>query len=257
MPNNLQPSILDHPAVSGRYLFPQPRKVHQPFIVPVDGAELACYQHIINPDALTLVHFHGNGEAVADYVPDVAEDFAALGLNCLLVEYRQYGGSTGDAKLVAMLGDGAAAVAAAGLVPEGVVAFGRSIGSLYAIELVNRLPQIAGLIIESGIADPGERFLTYADLSAAGIGEREVVEETKRHFNHKKKLAGYRGPLLIMHTENDGLIDISHAERNYAWAASPQKRLLRLPRGNHNSIMGLNRPDYFKAIAAFIKVAFP
>ena len=162
-------SILDHPAISGRYLFPQPRYVDDPFMVEVAGAELACYRRIIDPDTLTIVHFHGNGEALADYIPDMAEVFADLGLNSLFVEYREYGGSTGEARLVAMLGDGEAAIKAAGLAPDKAIVFGRSIGSLYAIELVHRQPAIAGLILESGIADPSERFLKYADLTAAGV----------------------------------------------------------------------------------------
>ena len=87
-------SILDHVAISGRYLFPQQRYVDDPFMVQVDGAELACYRKIIDPDSFTMVHFHGNGEAVADYVPDMADVFAGFGLNSLFVEYREYGGST-------------------------------------------------------------------------------------------------------------------------------------------------------------------
>ncbi len=138
-------------------------------MVQVDGAELACYRKIIDSDRLTLVHFHGNGEAVADYIPDMADAFAGIGLNSLFVEYREYGGSTGKSQLVAMLGDGEAAMKAAGLEPDKVIVFGRSIGSLYAIELVHRQPTIAGLILESGIADPSERFLTYTDFSAAGV----------------------------------------------------------------------------------------
>lgn len=247
-------SILDHPAISDCYLFPQPRCIDDPFIVPVTGAELACYRRIVNPANFTLVHFHGNGEAVADYVPWMADEFARLGLNSLFVEYRQYGDSTGKAQLVAMLGDGETVIAAAGIAPEKVIAFGRSIGSLYAIELVHRQPTIAGLILESGIADPSERFLAYADLSGAGITESDVIAEAKQNFNHELKLSGYHNPLLLMHTERDGLVEISHAERNYKWAASLQKQLLRFPFGDHNSIMGRNREEYFKALRGFVRM---
>ena len=232
-------SILDHPAISGRYLFPQPRRVDDPFTVEVSGAKLACYRHIIAPENYTLVHFHGNGEAVADYIPFMPDVFASFGLNSLFVEYREYGDSTGSARLVAMLCDGEAAIVAAGISPNKVIAFGRSIGSLYAIELVNRQPTLAGLILESGIADPSERFLESVDLAAAGTTRDEVLAECRRYFDHERKLAGYGNPLLVMHTEYDGLIDISHAERNYEWAASEQKRLLRFPFGNHNTIMGM------------------
>jgi alpha-beta hydrolase superfamily lysophospholipase len=245
-------SILDHPAISGRYLFPQSRHVDAAFMVNVVDADLACYRRIIDPDKLTLVHFHGNGEAVADYIPDMADVLAELGLNSLFVEYREYGGSTGQARLVAMLGDGDATIKAAGLAPEKVIAFGRSIGSLYAIELVRRQPAIAGLILESGIADPSERFLKYADLTAAGITKRDVVTEVARHFNHKNKLSEYKNPLLILHTEDDGLIDISHAERNYQWAGSSRKRLVRFPLGNHNTIFGINLKEYLAAVDHFV-----
>lgn len=246
-------SLLDNPAISGNYLFPQPRHVNDPFVVRTEDAELACYRHVIDPSNFTMVHFHGNGEAVADYVPDMVDVFTGMGLNSLFVEYQEYGGSTGKAGLVAMLGDGEAAIQAAEVAPEKVIAFGRSIGSLYAIELVHRQPTIAGLILESGIADPSERFLTYADLSSAGIAEDDVLAEAKRHFNHKSKLSGYRNPLLIMHTENDGLIDISHAERNYKWAGSSQKELLRFPRGNHNTILGTNWNEYVDAVGDFVQ----
>jgi len=254
MPDPVQ-SVLDSTAISGCYLFPQPRRVADPFVVEVPGAELACYRKVVDPDGLTVVHFHGNGEAVADYVPDMVDEFTRLGLNSLFVEYRQYGGSTGKAQLVAMLGDGEATLAAAEIPPERAIVFGRSIGSLYAIELAHRQPSIAGLIIESGIADSAERFLAYADLGAAGIDETEVFDDVERYFDHQKKLSGYSGPLLVMHTENDGLIDISHAERIYKWTAGSQKRLLRFRQGNHNTIMALNRDAYFKGVAFLARVA--
>jgi pimeloyl-ACP methyl ester carboxylesterase len=248
-----QNSILDQPAISGCYLFPQNRYVDDPFVVEVSGAELACYHHVIDPTLLTLVHFHGNGEVVADYIPWMADELEEIGLNSLFVEYRQYGRSTGKAQLVAMLGDGEAVLDAAGIAPEEAIAFGRSIGSLYAIELVHRQPKIAGLVLESGIADPSERFLAYADLSGTGITEADVVNEAKQKFNHKRKLSSYNYPLLVLHTENDGLVEMTHAERNFSWAASPQKRLVRFPFGDHNSIMGRNQTEYFAALREFVR----
>ncbi len=246
-------SILDHPAVSGHYLFPQSRIVNDPFMVDVDGAKLACYRRIVDPQNFTIFHFHGNGESVADYVPDMADVFEEIGLNSLFVEYREYGASTGYAHLVAMLGDGETAIKKAGIAPETAIVFGRSIGSLYAIELAHRQPTIAGLILESGIADPFERFLNNADLSQAEFTENELRAETKRHFNHKQKLSGYTKPLLTLHTENDGLIDISHAERNHKWAGSRQKRLVRFPKGNHNTIFGVNQNEYLDAVGSFVR----
>lgn len=249
-----QASILDHPAINGCYLFPQRRCVADPFLVPMPGAELACYRQISDPTRLTVVHFHGNGEAVADYVPWLVEQLSTLGLNSLFVEYRQYGGSTGKAQLAAMLGDGEAVLAAAGIAPERAVVFGRSLGSLYAIELAQRQPTIAGLVLESGIADPSERFLAYADLSDTDFTAAEVITAAHEQFHHQRKLAGYHNPLLVLHAEHDGLIDISHAERNYRWAASARKRLVRFPVGDHNSILERNQEAYWAALREFVKL---
>lgn len=246
-------SVLDTPAISGCYLFPQTRCVVDPFRVKIGLIELACYRRMVDADAFTMIHFHGNGEAVADYVPFMADVFTAMGLNSLFVEYRDYGGSTGEAQLVAMLGDGEAAMDAAEVAPEKAIVFGRSIGSLYAIELAHRQPSIAGLIIESGIADPLERFLAYADLETAGVDEADVQADVKRYFNHKKKLAGYTNPLLTLHCENDGLIDISHAERNHKWAGSRQKQLVRFPYGNHNTIFRANEIEYVDVVGRFVR----
>ena len=79
-------------------------------------------------------------------------------------------------------------------------------------------------------------------------GERCYTDKCaieKRNFapgqhgkTRKQKLAGYHNPLLVMHTEHDGLVDISHAERNYKWAASSQKRLLRFPLGTTIQLWG-------------------
>lgn len=112
--------------------------------------------------------------------------FTDSGLNSLFVEYREYGRSTGKAQLVAMLGDGEAAMKAAGIPAEKAIVFGRSIGSLYAIELAYRQPTIAGLILESGIADPSERFLTYADLESAGLHKADVLAAAEQHFSHQR-----------------------------------------------------------------------
>ncbi|MBI2481073.1 MAG: alpha/beta hydrolase, partial [Planctomycetia bacterium] len=91
--------------------------------------------------------------------------------------------------------------------------------------------------------------------AAAGIDEGQVLAEVKQFFNHKQKLSDYSGPLLVMHTENDGLIDISHAERIYKWTGGSQKRLLRFRQGNHNSIMAYNYDEYFKSVALLARAA--
>jgi hypothetical protein len=121
-------SLLDHPVLAGRLFFPRRSALSDPFwVTATDGtSQLACFRTTPHPGAPTVIHFHGNGEVVSDYVPDMAEELAKLGVNVLFAEYRGYGASTGaQPALGAMLDDAAAIVAASGERSENVILFGR------------------------------------------------------------------------------------------------------------------------------------
>ena len=98
-------SILNHPLISERYFFPREETFTDPFWIDCGDARLACHYHEVDPQALTIVHFHGNGEVVADYVDFLPPIFARFGCNCLLVEFRGYGMSTGHPELGRILDD--------------------------------------------------------------------------------------------------------------------------------------------------------
>lgn len=240
--------ILDHPLINQRYFFPRRDAPPDPFVVDCGEVRLACYRAERYPGAKTLLYFHGNGETVADYVPDLVELFLSLGVNVFLAEYRGYGASTGAPSLVRMLDDAEHLYQALGLPEERIIVFGRSVGSIYAIELAGRHPRLGGLILESGIADPLERLLLRVGPDELGATIDELRAEARRCLDHEEKLGRYRGPLLVLHAAHDTLVDPSHAERNFAWAASAQKTLRLLPHGDHNSILRANLGAYLAAL---------
>ena len=125
--------FLDHPILTGRYFYPWPNRFEEPFFVEGNGFRLGCRYRRVHDDAPTIIHFHGNGETVADYLGEFEERIAGLGANLLLAEYRGYGMSSGVPALAAMLDDVELIVRACGLPPERVIFFGRSLGSLYAL----------------------------------------------------------------------------------------------------------------------------
>ena len=55
-----------------------------------------------------------------------------------------------------------------------------------------------------------------------------------------------------MHTRCDGLIDVSHAERLAAWAGGPVTLKI-FERGDHNSILEVNRREYYEVIVQFME----
>lgn len=243
--------LLNHRLISERYFFPRQGTLREPFWVDCDDARLACSYHEIDPAARTLVHFHGNGEIVDDWRGDFVSLIAQLGCNCLLAELRGYGGSTGQPQLGKMLQDVVPTIAALGKPASELIFFGRSVGSIFAIEAASRFPEAAGLVLESGIADVLERLLLRVHPQELGVTAQELAAVVDQKLNHQQKLAAFKGPLLVMHTEHDGLVDVNHGQRLYDWASGP-KTLKIFPQGDHNDIMFVNAREYFGLLEKFI-----
>ena len=89
------------------------------------------------------------------------------------------------------------------------------------------------------------------DAREIGVSVVEFETEVKHKLDHQAKMMGFPGPVLVMHTRNDGLVDVSHGQRLYDWA-SGKKTLKIFPQGNHNDIMYVNAREYFAALATFI-----
>jgi len=246
------PSILDHPLISERYFFPRREALRDPFMVDSGGVQLGCHHYAPHPDAKTIVYFHGNGEVVADCVEFFAEPFAQLGLNSFFAEFRGYGMSTGMPALAAMLADVPRIIHALDLPEEKLIIFGRSLGSIYALHATSHFPNVAGLVIESGVADPLERLLLRVAPEELGVTERDLLSEVDALLNHRNLLERFTRPALFMHTRHDGLIDVSHAERMHRWAGGP-KKLVVFERGDHNMIFTANLEAYINSLQEFVR----
>ena len=176
-------TLLDHPVVSSRYFFPRKVQFPEPYwVTAADGSRLACYHHTVDPDAKTVVHFHGNGEVVADYLIDFVGWITHAGYNLLLAEYRGYGMSEGQPVLAGMLEDAVACIESLQIPDEKIVLFGRSLGSLYVLHGVYQHPQIGGLIIESGVSDLSERFFERVAAEELGASRSDIVDEIQKTF---------------------------------------------------------------------------
>lgn len=247
--------ILDHPIVNEYLFFPRSTTVEPSLFVEVEDARIACYLHQPFPEAGTILYFHGNGELASEYATNFADLFLSMGVNICFVDYRGYGMSTGVPTLINMLGDGEKIVQALGIAPEKLVVFGRSLGSLYAIELAHRIPQIAGLVLESSVANLRESFSLKLAMIELQPPETELVAELNTYFNLQQKLQSYAGHLLVLHAAQDQVLDRSHADRLHSWSGGNYKRLVIFPNGDHNSILFANLQNYLQEVTAFLKRA--
>ena len=179
----------------------------------------------------------------------------ALAVGAALFETRQLESQTasvGMPSLVAMLSDVEAIVRAMGVADNRLIAFGRSVGSIYALELAARHPTVAGVVLDSALADPLERILLRVQPEEIGATAAELAASVHEHLDQEKKLRSYPGPLLVLHARGDTLIPSSHAERLASWGAAGRTELALLADGDHNSMMKANWVEYWRAFDRFL-----
>jgi pimeloyl-ACP methyl ester carboxylesterase len=187
-------SILDHRLISERYFFPRNNRFSEPFKVRIGDIALGCYYRPYPEADNTIIHFHGNGETVKEYLDS---PLLKLPYNFLFAEYRGYGMSNGEPSLVSMLQDVKTIIDSLDVPKEKIVLFGRSIGSIYALHGASLYPDsIGGLIIESGIADVRERILMRVTPQEMGATKESFDTECHTYFDHG--VSAYKGIFIPM-----------------------------------------------------------
>jgi fermentation-respiration switch protein FrsA (DUF1100 family) len=251
---------LDHPAVNSAIFFPRPDpglpapSGSEDLAIAVgDGVSVAARFYPSDPSLPTILHFHGNGEIVADY-DGLAPIFHSVGASLVSVDYRGYGRSTGSPSARALVED-------APIILDRVIellaerghkgpllVMGRSLGSAPAIELATtRGDDLAGLIVESGFAQ------TPPLLALFGISPESLGLANMSGLDNEDKMARVQTPLLVLHAEGDTLLPPWNGRQIYEHAASVDKRLVLIPNADHNTIMAFGGQLYWGAIGEFLQ----
>lgn len=222
------------------------------------GEKISAYLYEPFPNKPIVLLFHGNGEVITDYFDFLMLDLKAHELNFCVVDYRGYGLSEGEPCLSAILEDGRAVwkymTENLKIPPQRFVIFGRSMGSIPALELASVLKNsFAGLVIESGIAafDKWVDSMSFL-IRRLGMDIDELRASLRKNLDHQRKIEMCERPILIMHTENDEIVPSFHARLLYEWAGSDKANLKIFPYGGHNTIFFYNREEYMKLLTSFI-----
>jgi len=250
-------SLLDRPEVSHYIFYPRqdPLPQDDSVLCPVEveqGVSIVCRFYPASRGIATILYFHGNGETAGDY--DVVSSlYTALGINLFVADYRGYGLSSGAPTLGHMIHDAQPIyerlreVLRQGGYSEAIFVMGRSLGSAPAIELAFRSQDaLKGLIVESGFSD-AFRLLGYIGLPMA------IPTHHQEGFPNGARMRSIRIPTLLIHAAEDHLIPLSEAEELLRLCAAEEKRLVVIPRADHNTLMMKGRDGYFQAIEGFIK----
>jgi alpha-beta hydrolase superfamily lysophospholipase len=251
-------SQIDHSPLIG-FLF-YPRRDFTPcpqgafdFFVPVDqGVSISCRFYVRDKSWPQILYFHGNGEVVSDY-DEIAPFYHARRINLIVADFRGYGASDGSPTFTNLVQDAHRILGAVkeelsqkGIPPD-LWVMGRSMGSLSALELADHYPnQMKGLVVESGFASV-TRLIKHLGLPAHGI-DLEPIEQER--MNRIRKISV---PALILHGEFDNLVPLQEAKDLYENLGTAQKKLVIIPKADHNNILFADPEQYFGAIQKFIE----
>jgi alpha-beta hydrolase superfamily lysophospholipase len=247
----------DRPEVSQFIFYPRrdPPPQDDIALYPVEvggGVSVVCRFYSAPEGKTAILYFHGNGETAGDY-DLVSSLYTALGINLFVADYRGYGLSTGEPTISHILHDAhpiferLREVVKEGGYPDAVFVMGRSLGSAPAIEVAFQSQDaVQGLIVESGFSD-AFRLLSYIGLPV------KIPVQHEEDFPNGYKMRSIRIPTLLIHAAEDHLIPLHEAEELLRLSAAEEKRLVVIPRADHNTLMMVGRERYFQEIETFIK----
>jgi fermentation-respiration switch protein FrsA (DUF1100 family) len=196
-----------------------------------------------NPRA-TLLFCHGNGGNISHRLEKIGM-FNFLGLNVFIFDYRGYGKSKGSPSEKGLYLDAEAAyqylLNEKNLAPQGIIAYGESLGGAVAVDLAVR-HELGGVIIEEGFTsskDMGRALLPFIPSFIY-----------KSEFDSLEKIKHITAPKLIFHSVNDEIVPFELGKRLFDGAPEP-KEFVQL-QGGHNDAFLISEELFMGKIDRFI-----
>ena len=210
-----------------------------------DGTKLHGF-YAEHPEPKSQILFcHGNGEHVGylgGYIRSLADELEA---SVFAFDYRGYGKSEGKPYEADMLADGEAAqkwlADRAGITPDQIVLYGRSLGGGVAVYLASTLGAKA-LVAE-------RTFHSMVDIGARQYPWAPIKLLMRNRYPSAKRIAKYDGPLFQAHGDSDQLIPIESAHELFAACPSEDKQFMEIPGMGHNDPCP---PEFYEAFKALL-----
>ncbi|MGD1915923.1 MAG: alpha/beta hydrolase [Phycisphaerales bacterium] len=168
--------------------------------------------------------FHGNGEHIANRLPD-ARAYQSRGLSVALVEYPGYGGTAGSPSQASISRTAEEAydaiTARSDVDATRVLVHGFSIGGGVGAQLADAR-KVHALILESTFRS---MVAMYRSMRLPGFLCRDP-------FRTDRVLESYEGHVLLIHGRRDDIVPIEHSRRLHEIV--PQATLLELDNGHND-----------------------
>jgi fermentation-respiration switch protein FrsA (DUF1100 family) len=177
------------------------------------------------PEEGVVLYLHGKGGHLADRATRL-RDLGTEGFGVLGVDWRGYGGSTGEPSEAGLNTDSLAAYDwIRGRLPGAKIAvFAESLGTGPAVTLATRRP-VAGVVLDSAYAS----ILRLANWRLPIFPNSFLMTDV---YRSEDRIAHINAPLLMTHCDGDQTIPIAEARRLFA-AARPPKEMVVLKGCGH------------------------
>jgi pimeloyl-ACP methyl ester carboxylesterase len=222
-----------------------------------DGAVLRGWFLHAPENPRTVIYFYGNAQTTRDAEGTTYWLFRTLGCNVLTMDYRGYGASDGKPAFEPMLRDAESLYDALGNLlpePQPIVAYGRSIGSVFATHLAHARP-VAALVLACPPASAEDAVVAtqkHVPIPLRWFLKLRADESlTDPELQPVHVVTEVNAPLLVIHGDRDETIPIDHGERIHAAAASVDKRWLPLS-GYGHSDWDLFDPPVVNVLESFL-----
>ena len=196
------------------------------------------------PGSPVLLYLHGARWNVAGSSPRIRR-MQQLGFSVLAVDYRGFGKSSAALPSEEMAYEDARAAwdwLATRHPQRPRYIFGHSLGGAVAIDLAAKVQDEQGTIVEG-------TFTSIPDVaSSMKWGWLPIGPLITQRFESVRKVGHLGAPLLVVHGDNDNLINSELGRKLYE-AAQGRKRFLLVEGGSHFSTMAVGLNQYRAALA--------
>ncbi len=191
----------------------------------------------------TILYSHGNAEDLAQ-TDGLYAELHARSIGVMAYDYPGYGLSTGTPNENSCQRAIQAAwkhLTDSGIPASSIIIVGRSVGSGPAVWLASR-EKPAGLALIS----PFRSAFTAAIPTPFSIfpGDR---------FPNMSRIRSMHHPLLIIHGEEDNVINVSHGKKLFAASPSEDKTLKLIPNAGHNDLFEIAGDEIVNLLEEFAK----
>ena len=196
-----------------------------------------------------LLYLHGARYNVTGSAPRIRR-MQELGFSVLAIDYRGFGKSTPALPSEASAAEDARAAwdwLAAKYPNRPRYIFGHSLGGPIAIGLAVDVTDERGTIVEG-------TFTSIADVvSSSQWGWMPVSLLITQRFEAVRKVAKIGSPLLVVHGDEDRMIQPDLGRKLFEAAAEPKLFVL-VPGGSHHNTNQIGQPQYRQALAQLMNI---